>query len=74
MPTIHAKGDITTITPVRNGNSVYLLLSRELLDYIGFSEKEIEDYLSGKTDLPIVLKYDYGSWGSFVGLGKKGKH
>jgi len=47
----------------KDGNSLSLTL-----------EKPIAEYLGVAFDDTVVVKFENGKWGKFIGVGKKGKH
>lgn len=71
-------GNLRTFKPVLNGQTFYLCLDRETLEYIGFKPDDIERAINSKEEngrLEVVVKYDLSSkWGPFIGVGKQGKH
>lgn len=79
MPAMPTIGDKQTINPTFQGGSFLIVLTRPMLQYMGFSEEEIENAIAagnddGKERLAIVVKYDVGKWGTYCGIGKPGKH
>jgi hypothetical protein len=61
MPS-YSEGDIVSEKPMKIGNSYYILLSKDILDYF-------QDYDPEK-DL-LVVKFEKGKWGRYIGIGKK---
>ena len=61
MPS-YSEGDIVTEKPTRIGNSYYILLSKDIVDYL-------QDYDPEKDSLAV--KFEKGKWGRFLGIGKK---
>ena len=71
----HAIGDKITETPRNINDTAYLLLSREILEYMGFTEKEIADFVTGKNGLELSINFEKSpKWGQYIGVGKKGAH
>lgn len=60
MPS-YSEGDIISEKPIRIGNSYYILLSKDILEYLAYDpEKDL-----------LAVKFEKGRWGPFLGLGKK---
>lgn len=57
----YAHGDIITEKLIKIGSSYYLLISRDIIDYLGYEpEKE-----------QLAIKFEKGKWGQYIGIGTK---
>lgn len=64
-----ADGDLRTLALKNLSGSRYLLVDKDQLAYLGFTEKELEN--DKETPLPICVKYDNGKHGVFISIWRK---
>ena len=67
-------GDTYTDAPLQNGPSFYFPLTRDALEYLGFEKAIVDRVAKGELsikNLNLVVKYDKGKHGTFIGLGRK---
>ena len=70
--------DQITVSPIVMNGTYYLCLTRQMLEYIGFTDEDIKAHLaagnsSGRLEV-VVVGENSKKWGAFIGVGKKGIH
>jgi len=57
----------------RNGSSAALIITKSMIEYLGITDGEVENAISGEEDILLMFKADKGDKGRFIAFWKSEK-